>query len=409
MNTKNIDYKLFFTVLALVIFWMIMISSVSVYSSYRVTNLMVAKWEIAEAYNYFYVLRNIIHVIVWMFVMALVVKINWRFFEKYAREIFGFSIILLIVVLVVWITLKWATGWISIPWIPFTIQPSEFLKIWLILFLAYFFKKNYNHLKDFQKWFLPFILILWWVMLLLGLQPDFWTVMVVVPIAVIMYFYAWMNWKHLFISVLLGFFSLFVVYSMWDYDKETLKNKNTFWYIKQRIDNFLDDNENAIKNQTINHQTKQALIAIWSGWFGWKGFWGSIQKFWYLPEVQWDFIFSAVIEELWFFWWFTLLIMYMFIAYRGLKIANNSKDKFVKFVAVWISTRILWQAFVNIWVNLNIVPLTGLTLPFVSYGWSSLLSLMIWLGILLSVSRDVEQDTEVKLERKKVLLNLNND
>ena len=406
MSSKNIDYKLFFAVLALIIFWMIMISSVSVYSSYRVTNLMVAKWEITEAYNYFYVLRNIISVIASMFALAIVVKIKYQFFEKYSKWIFWLCITWMFIVLVLWIALNWAKWWIQIPWIPFTLQPSEFLKVWLIVFLAAYFKKNYNHLQDFQKGFLPFMAIIWWIVLLLALQPDFWTIMVIWPIATIMYFYAWMNPKHLLLLMALWSTLFVTIYSIWDYDKETWKNLNTLWYVTQRIDNFLERNEDAIKNETINHQTKQALIAIWSWWFKWKWFWGSIQKFWYLPEVQWDFIFAAVIEELWFFWWIIMMSVYLFIWYRWLYIASRVKDKFAKFTAIWITSRILIQAFINIWVNLNIVPLTGLTLPFVSYWGSSLLSLMIWLWILLSISRDVDEDVVKKRDRNKILLSV---
>jgi cell division protein FtsW len=405
MQSKNIDYKLFFIVLGLIVFWMIMISSVSVYSSYRVTDLMVQKWQIEKAYNYFYVLRNIIHVIVSLVVMVFVVKINYQFFDRYSKRIFGVNILLLIIVLVIWVTLNWATGWIPIPWIPFTLQPSEFMKVWVIIFLAAFFKKYHWYLSDFKRWFLPFMWILASVVLLLALQPDFWTLMVIIPISVIMYFYAWMNVKHLLLITLLWMTLIFAVYSLWDYDKETGKNLNTLGYIRQRIDNFFDDNEDAIKNQTINHQTKQALIAIWSGGFRWKWFWGSIQKFGYLPEVQGDFVFSAVIEELWFLWWVVLLFVYMYIWYKSLYIANRVKDKFAKFTAVWIWVRILIQSFVNIWVNLNIIPLTWLTLPFISYGGSSLLSLMIWLWILLSISREVDDNNLARKDRNKIIFN----
>jgi cell division protein FtsW len=406
MKAKNIDYKLFFTITSLIVFGMIMISSVSVYSSYRVTNLMVVRWDIQEAYNSFYVFRNIIHVIVSFIVMAFVVKINHQFFEKCSKWIFWFAILWMVFVLVIWLTFNWATWWISIPWIPFTIQPSEFLKIWMIVFLASFFKKYHWYLSDFKKWFLPFMWILWGLVVLLALQPDFWTIMVIAPIAVIMYFYAWMNVKHLLVMAILWFLLIFSVYSLWQYDKETGKNLNTLWYIRQRIDNFLDKNEDAIKNQTINHQTKQALIAIWSWGFGGKWFWGSIQKFGYLPEVQWDFIYSAIVEELWFLGGTVIVLLYMYIGYRWLYIASRLKDKFWKFAAVWIVSRILIQAFINIWVNLNIVPLTWLTLPFVSYGGSSLLSLMIGLWILLAISRDVDESNVEKRDRSKILMNV---
>jgi len=400
---ENIDYKLFFSVLALVIFWMIMVSSVSVYSSFRVTDLQAQKWYIDEAYNYFYVIRNITHVLVSLFILWLFAKIKAWVFEKYSKYIFWVAIFLLVVVLWIWMSLNWAKWWIAIPWIPFTIQPAEFLKVWLILFLAAFFKKYYSYLSDFKKWYIPFMWIIGWVLFLLWMQPDFWTIMVILPVSVIMYYYAWMNIKHLAITVWLWAFLILSVYSIWEYDKTTWKNLNNLWYITQRIDNFMADNEVAIKNKTINYQTEQALIAIWSWGFDGKWFWGSIQKFGYLPEVQWDFIFSVIIEELWFLWGTIILIIYMYIWYRWLYIANRVKDKFAKFAAIWFSSRILMQAFINIWVNLNIVPLTWITLPFVSYWGSSLLSLMIWLWILLAISRDVEQFDSSRRERSKVM------
>ncbi|MDD3793561.1 MAG: FtsW/RodA/SpoVE family cell cycle protein [Candidatus Gracilibacteria bacterium] len=401
---KNIDYKLFFSVLSLVIFGMIMVSSVSVYSSFRVTDLQAQKGYIDEAYNYFYVIRNITHVIVSLIILGIIAKIKSSVFEKYSKHIFGFTIFLLIVVLGLGMSLNGAKGWIAIPGIPFTIQPAEFLKIGLIIFLAAFFKKYYSFLSDFKKGYLAFMGIVGSVLFLLGMQPDFGTIMVILPVSVIMFFYAGMNIKHLAITIFLGFFLLFSVYSIGDYDKVTGKNLNDLGYITQRIDNFMADNEVAIKNKTINYQTEQALIAIGSGGFNGKGFGGSIQKFGYLPEVQGDFIFSVIIEELGFLGGTIILIIYMYIGYRGLYIASRVKDKFGKFAAIGFSSRILMQAFINIGVNLNIIPLTGITLPFVSYGGSSLLSLMIGLGILLTISRDVDEfDLSSRREKTKVM------
>ena len=401
---KYVDYRLFFIVLFLIIFWMIMISSVSVYSSFRVTNIMASNWYIEEAYNFFYVLRNIGHVIISLILLWIVVKFHYSIFEKYSKQIFGFAIVLLLIVLIMWMSLKWARWWISIPGIPFTIQPTEFLKLALIIFFAAFFKKYKWHLWDFQNGYIPFMWFLWLIVLLVALQPDFWTIMVIVPVSVIMYFYAGMNTKHLAATVLLWIFLILTVYSIWDYDKSTGKNLNTLWYITQRIDNFLADNKEAIDNKTINYQTEQALIAIWSGWFTWLGFWNSIQKFWYLPEVQWDFVFSVIIEELWFIWGMVLLSMYLYIWYRWFYIASRVKDMFASLVAVWISSRILIQAFINIWVNLNIVPLTWITLPFISYWWSSLLSLTLGLALLLNISRYTdEKKSFARLDRKKIM------
>ncbi len=398
---KQVDYKLFFTVLFLIIFGMIMISSVSVYSSFRVTSIQEAKWLIEAAYNHFYVLRNISHVIISLIVLGICVKIPYTFFEKYARYFLIGSLVLLIVVLFAWQDFNGARWWLSIPWIPFTIQPTEFLKFSLIVYLAYFFKKYKPYIHTFSQWFLPFALLLWLVVFIVWAQPDFWTIMVVVPVSFMMFFMAGANVRYLLLLILLWFLLVWWVYLYGDYDKETGKNLNSFGYISQRIDNFLDDNEEAIANKTINYQTEQALIAIWSGGFNGLGFGKSIQKFWYLPEVQWDFIFSVIVEELWFLWAFVIVSLYWYILYRWLWIAWHVSDLFAKYAAVGISCWIALQAFINIGVNLNIVPLTGITLPFVSYGWSSLLALTLGLALLLNISRDADYSTNTKRKTRK--------
>ena len=406
MIKKTVDYKIFFTILWLVIFWMIMVSSVSVYSSYKVTNMMVASWTIKEAYNYFYVLRNIWHVIFSLFLLWIIVKIPYVFFEKYSKQFFMWTLFLLLVVLIMWVTLKWAKWWIIIPFLP-SIQPAELLKVSLILYLSFFFKKYKQSLSSFENWFIPFMTIIWITFFLLALQPDFWTIMVLLPVSMIMFFLAWWNMKHLGVLTILGFVLFASIYSLWKYDKTVPNSRNKLSYITDRVDNFLSDNKTAIKNRTINYQTEQALIAIWSGWFGWLWFWQSIQKFGYLPEVQWDFIFSVIVEELWFLWAFVLCSIYMFIWYRWFYISTKVKDDFSRNVAIWISSWILIQAFINIWVNLNIVPLTWITLPFISYGWSSLITLMFAIWILLNISRNMEDRPQFeRLVRKNVFLNL---
>lgn len=399
---KSVDYKLFFTVLLLVIFWMIMISSVSVWWSFRVTSSQAAAGLIPEAYNHFYVIRNIIHVIISFTLIGILVKVPYKYYEKYSRHIFSFAIMLLIIVLILWEAYKWARWWISIPWIPFNIQPTEFLKFALIVYLAAFFKQYKKYLHTFSQWFVPFMMVIWVVLILVWAQPDFGTILVVVPIAFMMFFFAWANVKYLLLMFIMWCVIASWVYLAWDYDKETWKNLNNLWYITNRIDNFLSNNEEAIKNKTINYQTEQALIAIGSWGFTGLGFGQSVQKFWYLPEVQWDFIFSVIVEELGFIGALILVCMYMHIGYRGLSISRHSPDLFWRYAAFGITCWILLQAFINIGVNLNIVPLTGITLPFISYGWSSLLSLSLWLALLLSISRDVQPEKyQKKMKRKK--------
>ena len=391
MFNKQVDYKLFFTVFTLIIFWMVMISSVSVYSSFRVTSILEKSWAIAEAYNSFYVIRNITHVIISIILLFFLVKIPYKYYEKYSAKIMIWASSLMLFVLFFWTTWNWATWWINIPWLPFAIQPVEFLKIWVIVFLANYFKKKKDKMHLLEEWFVPFFILLCFIVILLWAQPDFGSIMILVPVMVMMFFVAWWKVKYLLSFIIAWFILLLSVYNYWKFDKNYPEQKNKLSYITARIDNFLADEKETIKNKTINYQTEQWLIAIWSWWFFGLWFWNSVQKFWYLPEVQWDFIFSVIIEELWFVWWLVLLWFYSFIWYRWYYISYYSPDLFAKLTSFWLTSWILVQSCINIWVNLNIVPLTWTTLPFVSYGWSSLLALTVALWLLLNISRYIDE------------------
>ena len=150
----------------------------------------------------------------------------------------------------------------------------------------------------------------------------------------------------------------------------------------------------------IGFQIKQALIAVGSGGFFGVGFGKSVQKFGYLPEVQGDTIFAASAEELGFLRITFVLCLYIFIAYRGYKIALSARDRFSMLVATGITSWFVFQAVINIGVNLSLLPLTGITLPFVSYGGSSLIINMFAAGILLNISRYAQGATHSPRRRR---------
>jgi cell division protein FtsW len=394
MEKKHIDATLVFLILALVIFWLIMMSSVSVYSSNTVTERMVALGKLTASNNYFYLQRHLMYVLIGIFALAVTSKIPYSFLERHAKHIFGGTLVLLTAVLFVWEEYNGARGWLNIPGIP-SIQPVEFMKIGLILMLAYFIKKKRNVLHDLTDGFLPYFVMVGAVFFLLILQPDFGSILILAPVVIALYFVGWGNSKYIGISILVSLIGAWSVYGLgkiviaW----ESGKNKNPLNYISLRIDNFIRDSKELIEKPNPDgkdYQTKQWLIAIGSGGFFGLGFGKSIQKFGYLPEVQWDFIFSVIVEELGFIGACVVIGIYFMIAYRGYLIARSVKDPFAQYVAFGITTLIFVQAGINIWVNLNIVPLTGVTLPFVSYGGSSLLSMLVCVGILLSISRHRE-------------------
>ena len=156
MQKKSIDHTLAFIVLALVIFGMIMISSVSVYSSFKITSLQVSNGKLDEAHNFFYLLRNMIHVGISIVALTLFSKIPYTFYERYAKNIFMACLFLLFIVLFIGTKLNGARGWIDIPGISFSIQPVEFMKIGLVILLASFMKKQRIRMDSFEEAFLPY-------------------------------------------------------------------------------------------------------------------------------------------------------------------------------------------------------------------------------------------------------------
>ncbi len=173
MQSKNIDYSIFFIVLSLVVFGMIMISSVSVYPSFKVTSLMPQSSFFHAFPNAFFVIKSLAHFSLGLIVLAIAVKTPYSFFERYAKHIFVACTLSLVLVLFIGTTYNGARGWINIPGLPFSLQPVEFMKFGLVIYLAYFLKKRHSQIADFYNGFLPYMFNFGIVMVLLILQPDF--------------------------------------------------------------------------------------------------------------------------------------------------------------------------------------------------------------------------------------------
>lgn len=398
MYKKTIDPYLVFIVIALVIFGVVMISSVSVYPSFKYTSQLAAKWILTEANNSYFLMKTFFNLFVSLAVLVFFTKFSYSLLEKYYRVIFMGIFGIMIFVLFFGEEFNGARWWITLPWTSTVIQPVEFAKIGIILFLASFMKKKRALLSQFADGALPYFIIVWALFFLLALQPDFGSILILAPVLISLYFVGWWNSRYIIVLFIIwGIFasSVYGLGKLWTSDGST---RSKLSYISERIDSFFQDNETLFSKKESDgkdYQIKQWLTAIWSGWFGGLGFGKSIQKFGYLPEVQWDFIFSVIVEELWFVWALCLLSIYLTIVYRGYMIARGVKDPFWKYTAFGLSTLILVQVFINIGVNLNVIPLTGVTLPFVSYGGSSLIALMMSIGILLNISRYMEHQSPV--------------
>ena len=374
----DVDKGLAFALIGLILFGLMMISSVSVYESFQLTSIYVKKGLQEAPSNDFYLWRHLAHVVVAIPLLWFVSRIPYQVYRKFALPLFAVSIVMLVMVLIPYFSNDYgsAKSWLNIPFLP-SIQPAEVAKVGLIFYLAIWMDKKVQAITTFKEGFLPFVVLLSVLVALIGAQPDFGAVLVMSFIAGSIFFVAGGNLLHIILGGFLA--SLFA----WPV---ILSNE----YIRVRMLAFLDP---SIDPQGAGYQIKQALMTIGSGeWWG-VGFGKSIQKFGYLPEVQGDTIFSVAAEELGFIRIALILGLYLFIAYRGYRIAMGAPDRFSQLMATGITSWIFFQSMVNIGVNMSVLPLTGVTLPFISYGGSSLLTTTFAAAVLLNISRYAKKTT----------------
>ena len=369
---RRIDLLLLGITVVLVLFGLAMIASVSVFESYQITTRLANQGLRDVPSNSFYLLRSFMHVIIGITAMGVTMVIPYRIWESLALPLFGGTLLLLFAVFLPGISADYGTAssWIRVG--PISLQPSEFLKLTLIFYLAIWLQKREQLISTWRDGFIPFASVLLLSTILVAMQPDLGSFLVLSSIAVVMFFVAGGNIVHVFlgggIAAVMGL--------------PIILNKE---YVRNRFRAFLSPDDPTI-SETIGFQIKQALIAIGSGGAFGVGYGKSIQKFGYLPEVQSDTIFAAMAEELGFLRLLIILGMFSVFIWRGYEIAKEAPDRFGFLVATGITTWIAFQAMLNIAVNLALFPLTGITLPFISYGGSSLLANLIAVGILLNIS-----------------------
>ena len=381
MRKKQVDTVLAVTIFCLVLFGVVMVSSVSVYESYQLTSNIAGQ----EATNSFYLWRHIWRVVISIPLCIFMIYFPINIWKRAALPLFIGSIFLLMLLFLPGIGANYgtSTSWINLPVIP-SLQPAEFVKLALIFYLAVWMEKRQELVQSFQYGFIPFTILLSAVVVLLALQPDFGSVLVIAIIAASMFFSAGGNIFHIFGGALLAAAMAYPI----------IMSKE---YIRNRFMAFFDP---SIDPLNISFQIKQALIAVGSGGLFGVGFGKSIQKFGYLPEVQGDTIFAAAAEELGFIRIVFLIVAFLIVAYRGFSIANRASNRFSMLVAVGITSWFVFQAIINIGVNLALLPLTGLTLPFISYGGSSLIANMMAAGVLLNISRFSHEKTHTSYRRR---------
>lgn len=384
---KKVDYVLLFAVFFLIVIGLVMISSVSVFESYTVTQRLVKEGVRELPSNDFYLIRSVSYTIFAVFIGFVTFILPVKIWENASKAIFGVTLFLLLLTFTKFgTTLGGATAWLDIPGLP-SIQPVELYKLGLILYLSSWLNSHAEILHIFDEGFLPYFVRVGILLFPMALQPDFGSILVIIPIAVTLYLIAGGSVRYLMYIAGVGVLSAIIVIM-------------SFGYVRNRVNVFLNP-ESDPTNKGVGWQVQQSLIAIGSGGYFGRGIGNSIQKFGYLPEVQGDTIFAAIAEEVGFFRLMMILALFFTIGYRGMEISARNETPFGALVCGGITIWIIFQAVVNIGVTTNLIPLTGITLPFISYGGSSMVSLCVAVGILLANSRNLQPVYENHFYRRR--------
>ena len=294
---------------------------------------------------------------------------KWR---PFALPILLLSILFLILVFIPSLssgTTGGAKRWIELA--GFSFQPSELAKLAVVIYLAAWLEARSRTVRRWNEGLVPFLVIVAIVGGLIILQPDMGTFGVIALTSAVMFFSSGVSFAHMGAVAALGTGLLFLLIKFEPYRME-------------RLTTFLDSSKDPLG---MSYQINQALLAIGSGGILGVGLGKSLQKYSFLPEPMKDSIFAVWSEEVGFVGALFLIALFVVLALRGLKIAKNARDSFGKFLALGITFWIISQAFVNMASMIGLVPLTGIPLPLVSYGGSSMAVTLAGLGILLNISK----------------------
>ncbi len=303
--------------------------------------------------------------------MFMTSQIYYRHWRQYAFYIFLASIVLTLAVFIPGLSYEHggARRWIEIA--GFSFQPAEFLKIAFVIYVATWFSGINKHITTFTLGVLPFVGIVGIIGVIMLLQPDTDTFLIMAAAGAAMFICAGGRWRDVLLMALAALLLVALLAMVRP-------------YVKDRIFSYFNPETDA---QGSNWQVQQSLIAVGSGGLAGRGFGQSIQKFEYLPEPIGDSIFAVYAEEFGFLGSLLLVLLFSAFVFRGYRIATHSPDQFGTLVVVGFVTLIAIQAFLNIAAMVALLPMLGLPLPFISHGGTALLTTLASVGIILNVSR----------------------
>ncbi|MBU5438176.1 putative lipid II flippase FtsW [Tissierella sp. MSJ-40] len=363
---KAVDFTLLLATILLVFIGIIMVFSSS--------------WpEGMKDFNngYFFLRKQLIASAIGLVGLLFFMNFDYRVLNKMSRLIYGLSALSgLLIFSPLGVSLKGARRWINLGFTTF--MPSDAIKIGSIIFFASFLAKKKDDIATLKKGTIPALIIIGFSCGLIYIQKDLGTTITLAGTLMCMFFIAGMKMSHLF-SLIIAAFLLLI--------KAITGEEHA--YRRRRITAFLDPFANKLDE---GWQAVQSLYALGSGGLFGLGLGKSRQKFFYIPEPYNDFIFSIIGEELGFLGSLTVIMLFLLLVWRGIRIALNIDDLFGCLLATGIVSLVAIQSLIHIAVVTSSIPTTGITLPFVSYGGTSLMFYMSAIGILLNISRHTDLD-----------------
>ena len=352
----KLDMGLVAAVIALMLFGIIAIASATHFQLFGTDDQV---W---------YVRRQGLFILFSLFLVWFSLRFDYRLLKDFAPFLYIGTLVILLLVMFVGQTALGAQRWLQVG--PISIQPSEFAKLFMIIVVAAFLEKKMNHLSRWRE-VLPIFIIVGIPAVLVLKQPDLGTAMVFFGILIGTLFVAGISWRILGI---MGATVLLTLPVFWHFLHD---------YQRSRIMVLINPDADPLG---AGYHVIQSQIAIGSGQFLGKGlFSGSQSQLNFLPENHTDFIFSVIGEEMGFVGSFVLLLIYSYLLYRSLRIAGEAQDDFGMLLASGIASMWAFHLLVNVGMTMGIMPVTGVPLPFVSYGLSSLLTNLCAVAILLNI------------------------
>lgn len=368
---RKIDSFLAIGIVSLVLFGMVM-----VYSSSVVIGL--TKFDDAQ----FFFKRELIYVVLGLATFVAASLVDYRVWQKSAKWMLILTFVLLISVFIFSKgEINGAHRWIIFG--GFSFQPAELAKFTFLAYLAAWLVQRKENIESIKDTFLPFAGVLLAVSILMLMQPDFGTLTVIVVSSLALFWVAGMTWKQLGLGAICVAIGLSIVLAA-PYRRERLAA-----YFNPEAD-----------TSGVAYHVKNISIAIGSGsWFG-LGFGESKQKRLFLPEPHNDSIFAITVEELGFLVSTLLIMTISFVLYRSYRVAMYAPDMFSRLLATGITTWFAYQAFLNLAAMLQLVPLKGVPLPFISYGGTNLIISLLAAGVLINISRHMKiENADEPLQR----------